>query len=62
MIIPPNNILILGNGFDLACGYLTSYMSFAEKGVIREVVELNGTEFWPFNDVLEEDGCEHSLY
>lgn len=62
MIIPPNNILILGNGFDLACGYLTSYMSFAERGVIREVAELNGTEFGPFNEVLEEDGCEHSLY
>ena len=41
----PNNILIIGNGFDLMCGYLTSYMSFTEKGVIAKVPKLSETEF-----------------
>ena len=41
----PNNILIIDNGFDLKCGFLISYMSFAERGVIIKVPKLSETEF-----------------
>lgn len=56
-----NNVLVIGNGFDLAFGFLTSYMSFAEKGVAVAVPALNGMEFWPFNEAADEK-YQHSLY
>jgi len=58
-----NNILILGNGFDLAFGYRTSYSDFATIGFGQFCSELLGTDFWPFNGTPKQefsDGCLYS--
>ena len=44
-------LLVLGNGFDLALGYPTSYVDFANAELISPVQELDYTcNFWPFKE------------
>lgn len=56
------NLLILGNGFDLAFGYRTSYSDFATVGFSRYCTELLGTDFWPFNGSPSKIFTEETLF
>lgn len=57
-----NNVIILGNGFDLAFGYRTSYSDFATIGFGQYCSELLGTDFWPFNGTPKQEFADGCLY
>lgn len=37
----PKTLLIVGNGYDLACGYATSYNDFIDSNNFKELIENN---------------------
>ena len=56
-------LLVLGNGFDLALGYPTSYVDFANAELISPVQELDYTcNFWPFKELDKGLYRDHSLH
>lgn len=56
-------LLVLGNGFDLALGYPTSYDDFANAELISPVQELDFTcNFWPFKEPDNGPYRDHSLH